>query len=524
MRGVLFASCLGVLLTSWSLPIPEDATRLSATPSPRMQSALDETQKLIASDAARTDNFGFSVALQGDRALIGTPLVATSAGSQAGAAYVFERVDGVWTEQAKLLASDGDRSDNFGVSVALDGDRALIGAPGHDSGGLGAGAVYVFEGSSGSWSQSQKLTAADSEPGDEFGTTVSLDGPRALIGAHREGTDTSPFEGAAYVFDLTGGTWMQTQKLKAGDATPGDKFGTSVSLDGDRALIGAPEDDIGAAGDDGSAYVFDLVAGVWSEAQKLTASDATTLDYFGESVALDGDRALIGAYGDDPGTGGNYGSAYVFDLAGGSWNETTKLTAGDGTSLDWFGYAVALEGDRALIGAWGDNTDRGDRVGSAYVFDLVGGSWSESAKLEASDALQGEQLGTSVSLDGDHALLGAPAADINNVEIDAGAAYVYTLPDPVAVDPSVGEERLWISQTWPNPASRTATLRLHLQRPEAVQVTVLDTRGRVVWTMWELVPSGASELEVPVAGLAPGVYGVRVETAGQAATRRLIVI
>ena len=478
-----------------------------------------EEHKLVASDASGTDNFGFSVALQGDRALIGAHLVGDAA-FQAGAVYVFERVGGVWIEMAKLLSPNGARTYAFGSSVALDGDRALIGEPGQHSESLRAGAVYVFEGSAGSWSLSQTLTPADGGEGDRFGASVSLDGTRALIGSPRNDTVDNNDEGSTYVFDLSGGTWTQTQRLTASDAIPGDWFGISVSLDGDRALVGTAQ---GGANDDGSAYMFDLSNGTWSETQKLTASDAMAFDYFGRSVSLDGDRALIGAYGDDPGTGGNYGSAYVFDLSNGTWSETAKLTPSNSESTDWFGYAVTLEEDRALIGDWADNTDRADRAGSAYVFDLVEGAWRESLQLEASDAVQADLLGISVSLDGDHALVGAHSADLG-VEIDAGAAYIYTVPDPVTADPPVGEEPLWVSQVWPNPASQTATLELRLQRAGMAHVMVFDTRGRTVREMQPSFPSGVSKLDVPTDGLAPGAYGIRIEVSGETATRRLNVV
>ncbi|GAB5535506.1 MAG: hypothetical protein Rubg2KO_17550 [Rubricoccaceae bacterium] len=516
MRGFLLTPILSVFVLPWGLPVPEGTEDLMTSDYSFVQRVQDEEQKLIASDASGTDNFGFSVALSGDRALVGAHLVGTNGEFQSGAAYVFERVDGAWVETATLTAPDAARSDNFGTSVALDGDRAFVGAT---ATAIRPGAVYVFDWAAGSWTLSQKLTAPDAQPGDEFGISVSLDGDRALIGAHQNGTETNTREGAAYVFDLAGGTWTQTQKLTATDAAVGDGFGISVSLDEDRALIGASR---GEPNDNGSAYVFDLVSGSWSETQKLSARNTMPLDYFGISVSLDGDRALIGAYGDDPGEGGNYGSAYVFDFSSGTWSETTKLTATDGESTDWFGFAVALDGGRALVGDWADNTDRGDRVGSAYVFDLVDGRWSESVYLEASDALQGEQLGISVALDGNRALVGANSADIG-IEINAGAAYSYTLPDPVANEDAA--DRAVTLTVAPNPVASHGTVTLELTEAADVTVALYDALGREVAQLAEgPYSAGRHSLALATDDLPVGVYVIRAQLGNTVCTTRLTVV
>ena len=326
----------------------------------------DAFQKILAGDGAANDNFGISVSLDGDRALIGA-YFDDEGGSFAGSAYVFKRTGNTWVQEQKLTASDKAASDRFGVSVSLDGDRALIGAYWDDNGQANTGSAYVFKRTGNTWVQEQKLTASDRGTYDQFGISVSLGGDTALIGANQNDHGGSANAGSAYVFKRTGSTWVQEQKLTASDKAFNDQFGISVSLSGDTALIGAYRDDDGGSSA-GSAYVFKSMGTNWLQEQKLTASDKAASDRFSISVSLDGDRALIGAYWDDDG-GTDAGSAYVFKRTGTTWAQEQKLTASDKAAGDSFGISVSLDGERALIGAYQDD-DRGNNTGSAYVVEL----------------------------------------------------------------------------------------------------------------------------------------------------------
>ena len=370
-----------------------------------------ETQKLLPSDGAEEDFFGQSVSFDGDTALIGAYYDDNGKGS----AYVFTRSGDTWTQQAKLLASDGATWDWFGYSVCLDGDTALIGAYQDDDTAEHCGSAYVFVRSGITWTQQAKLLAADGAYLDAFGAAVSLSGDTALIGTPGD-DDKGPESGSAYVFTRSGTTWTQQAKLLASDGAADDNFGWSVTLDGNTALIGAgTDDDTGA--DSGSTYVFTRTGTVWTQQQKLVASDGAAGDYFGTSLSLDGDTALIGATGDDD--SGNWsGSAYVFLRAGTTWTQQQKLIPSDCSEGDNFGIAVSLDGDTALIGAYND-----DYKGSAYVFTYAGSIWTQQAKLLASDGTMGDWFGYSVALDEDTALIGAPSTDDNGW--DSGSAYLF---------------------------------------------------------------------------------------------------
>jgi len=248
--------------------------------------------------------------------------------------------------------------------VSVDGDTALISARNNDDGGTDSGSAYAFVRSGTSWSQQQKLTAADAAAGDHFGG-VSVSDDTALIGAPDDddgGTDS----GSAYVFLRSGTTWSQQQKLTASAPAAGDHFGGSVSVSNDTALVSAiGDDDFGQSS--GAAYIFVRSGTTWSEQQKLTASDPDQFEGFAAVVSVSGDIALIGAPSDDDG-GNTAGSAYVFLRSGSAWSQEQKLTASDAAPSDIFGYSVSVSGDTALVGAPSDDDDSGGNSGSAYAF------------------------------------------------------------------------------------------------------------------------------------------------------------
>jgi len=374
-----------------------------------------EIQKLLPSDGAASDYFGYSVSLDGDTALIGAYYDEDN-GEHSGSAYVFTRTGTTWAQQAKLLASDGTAYDLFGSSVSLSGDTALIGAVDDDN-GVDSGSAYVFTRTGTTWTQQAKLLASDGAADDLFGYSVALSGDTALIGAVCDDDG----RGSAYVFARTNTTWTLQQKLLSPDGTINDFFGGSLSLSGDTALISVHGDDDNGA-QSGSAYVFTRSGTTWAQQAKLLASDGAAIDYFGYSVSLSGDTALIGADGDDD-NGVDSGSAYVFTRTGTTWAQQAKLLASDGAVYDSFGWSVSLSGDTALIGTPFDD-DNGNSSGSAYVFTRIGTSWIQSAKLLAADGAAADRFGWRVSLSGNTALFGVRWDEDNGV--NSGSAYMFT--------------------------------------------------------------------------------------------------
>jgi len=403
--------------------------------------AITET-KLTASDAAAVDVFGTSVSISGDTAIVGADSDDDN-GFNSGSAYIFTRTGGVWSEQAKLIASDGARNDRFGNSVSISGDTVIVGAfldddacPSDEL--CNSGSAYIFTRTGGVWSEQAKLIASDAAAGDGFGRSVSISGDTVIVGALSD--DNGFNSGSAYIFTRTGGVWSEQIKLIASDSTIGDVFGWSVSISGDTAIVGVPGDnDLSGSPSTGSAFIFTRSGeGVWSEQAKLTDVLGEAGDKFGESVSISGDTAIVGVPGDDsetvPGdTGVDFGSAHIFTGSGGVWIEQAKLTASDAARQDNFGNSVSISGDTAIVGV-PSNDDDGNSSGSAYIFTGSGGVWIEQ-KLTASDAAETDLFGISVSISGDTAIVGTPLDDDDGN--GSGSAYIYELTTntpPTALD------------------------------------------------------------------------------------------
>jgi len=279
--------------------------------------------------------------------------------------------------QTKLVASDPTIRPYFGLAVDVEGSTAVVGARVSPKGGPGTqtGAVYVYESSSGLWSEQAKLTPSDGQPYDYFGNAVAFGGNTALAGAWRHGTG-----GAVYVFERSASTWTEVHKLVANDAGPLDAFGFSVAFSGDTFVAGAPQNDTLAGIDAGSAYVFVRSGNNWVQQAQLTPAGAGADELFGYSVSVDGDLAVVGAYKGLPG-GNEFGAAYVFRRNGTAWSEEAELVSSGGEQ-NGFGSTLAVSGTTVVAGRLYD----GLTIGSAHVFERSGTSWSQTAELVASNA------------------------------------------------------------------------------------------------------------------------------------------
>ncbi len=349
--------------------------------------------------------FGRSVSINGDYAIVGADTIDFK-----GSAYIFKREDANWIQQAKLLASDAARGDMFGMSVAISGDLAIVGAQGDNS---YRGSAYIFKRIDVNWVQQTKLLASDGAASDMFGSSVSISGDWAIVGA--EGDDGS--RGSAYLFKRDGTIWSQKAKITASDGVEGDMFSCPVSISDDYVIAGAMNAD-GSEIDSGAAYIFVRDGNNWNQQAKLIASDGAEGDMLGCSVSLKDQFAIAGAFYAE-GSVPYSGAAYVFVRDGNSWTQQAKLAASDGAESDQFGAAVSIDGLHAFVGAIQDD-DNGADSGSAYVFIRDGNSWSQQEKILASDGAAGDQFGYSVSIDAGFAIVGAECDD--NLK---GSAYVF---------------------------------------------------------------------------------------------------
>lgn len=374
---------------------------------PAVGQTVNETAKLLPSDGAWADEFGWSVAVSGTTALVGARRDRDN-GLDSGSAYLFDTTTGQQT--AKLLPDDGAAEYWFGFSVAISGTMAVVGAFGDSDNGALSGAAFLFDTTTGQ--QIAKILPDDGSVEDNFGFSIAFSGTTIIVGAIG-GDINGDFSGSAYVFDAT--TGQQIAKLLPSDGAEQDWFGESVAISGTTAIVGSVyDDDNGNAS--GSAYLFNTTTG--QQIAKLLPDDGAAEEWFGESVAISGTTALVGARWDDE-NGTASGAAYLFDTITGQ--QIAKLLPDDGVVGGQFGRSVAFSGDTALVGASGDN-DNGEFSGSAYLFDATTGQ--QIVKLLPSDGAERDKFGVSVALSGTTVVVGAYFDDENGT--DSGSAYVFT--------------------------------------------------------------------------------------------------
>ncbi len=339
--------------------------------------------------------------------------------------------------ETKLKASDPELSDQFGQFVAISGDGAyaIVGAPQEDTGGNAAGAAYIYVRSGNSWSQQQKIVSSNIGAGDEFGCAVSMnsDGTYAIVGAWAEDT-TGSQAGSAYIFTRSGSTWTQQAQIQASPAASNDYFGISVEItpDANYAIVGA----YFSSGTNGAAYVFSRSGSTWTQQAKLVASDAASADYFGWHVAIssDGSYAIVGANGqeDTGNSNDNHGASYIYVRSGSTWTQQAKIQSSDTAAGDKFGWRVAINSDGTYAAATSYLSPTGGvtEAGGVYVFTRSGTSWTQQAKLVASDAASYDFFGKGLAINssGDIIAIGAPRNDRGGTyaEEDSGAVFIFT--------------------------------------------------------------------------------------------------
>jgi|GEM_PF-4992489 len=382
---------------------------------------LNIEEKFTAPDTGPGDALGAGVAINHQYALAGAPH-AEGNNANSGACYIYRKNGGSWLQPQKLQALDGTAGDKFGFSVSIWGDYAIVGAPEKDDNGSNSGAAYVFFRNGNTWQQQAKLNASDAQAEDFFGYAVSIHGDYALVGAFQDG-DGGQYSGSAYVFHRVGNTWQQEAKLVAADADVNDQFGYSVSLYGDEALIGAFGDSEYSEYA-GAAYIFERSGTAWTQQTKLTASDAGEYFQFGTSVSLEADRAAIGSPGE------NAGAAYLFEKVAGTWTEKSKIVPADGAIADSFGNAISLKDGALVVGSPSDD-DNGDASGSAYIYLSKDGIWKLFSKIKANDATMQDNFGVGVAIDSMNVLVGAPADDVVGVNSGSVYFFEYARKLPV---------------------------------------------------------------------------------------------
>ncbi len=389
--------------------------------------------KILAPDGGPEDHFGYLVALSEHYGLISAHLSRADRDDspRVGSVYVVRQDGGKWALYDRLFPPLGESGDHFGAAVAISGQYAIVGADRDRINGIESGSAYIFRQRDDSWILDAKLIPPDTLRHCDFGLSVSIDGQYAAVGAAKQG---DPDPGSVYVFqrsptagwvpDDLGGVFPYG-KIVPPDGQPADAF-RMVSLNGDRLIVGAYGQDA-SGGASGAAYVFrrDPAIG-WvadsvagaSVPGKILPYDNDAGDHFGKSVALSGDRAAVGAWLDDNECGHNAGSVYIFEWDGQSWIQQAKLLAADGAAEDHFGYYISLDGDQLGVSAH----DKDGQTGAAYIFRYDGEQWVQDARLRGADTDSGDYFGA-ISISGGNALIGAFGQKDNGYK--AGSAYMF---------------------------------------------------------------------------------------------------
>ncbi len=491
----------------------------AGTPPP----AFQEIDKLVAGDRAEYDQFGSSVAISGDYAIVGAINADDTIdwNGRPGAAYIHMRSGDSWIQQQKIIPSEAIFDSEFGVSVAIDGDYAIVGArdEGVDTGNwvYSAGAAYIFVRNGNTWIQQQRIVANDPGYFAFFGSSVAISGDYAIVGAPYDDHFGLSNIGSAYIFVRNGNTWTQQQKLLNGQGDASDMFGTSVAMSGDYALVGCPGYSIN--GNRGAAFIFKRNGTTWPQQQRIQVSPATYYNRFGQSVAINGDQLIVGAPNEDEvwDQDLNIGAAYIFVRSGNTWSQQQRIEASDRENQDRFGLSVAISADHAIVGAqYEDHDTTGGNAlndaGSAYIFvrsDTVG-LWIQLQKVVASDRAANDQFSVSVAIDGDHALVGAHWEDEDefgtNTLYDAGSVY-YLVLDTGQLDISTGSDLTHTTTdllVFPVPTSDV--LNVVLPDTRAYRADVIGMDGRLVLPLGIL----RSRMPVDVSTLTSGAYLLRL--------------
>jgi len=374
--------------------------------------------KVAPNDCQTEDQFGSAVDVSGNNAIVGA-YGNDDRADNAGAAYLLHFNGKKWQPVQKLSAIDGDEYDFFGCSVSIDNNHAVIGAYGDDDHGNNSGSAYIFEKDGNFWYELAKLKAQDSKSSDYFGCSVDVSGKYIIAGAYGA-QDNGSHSGAAYIFVRDTNGIYQQQKLIAGDSQPFDYFGYSVSISGDYAIIGAYGKSYHGE-KSGAAYIFKRIGRRWRQFIKLVPYDGAKNDYFGRSVSISGQYAIVGAIGKDD-DGNDAGAAYIFKRTGYYWSRYAKIHPVNLRNNSCFGASVNISDDLAIVGALGDNMN-GLRTGAAYVYQLKKSRWHQIAMFRPHDGSDDDFFGCSVAISGHRIIAGAYGNDANGEK--SGAAYLY---------------------------------------------------------------------------------------------------
>ncbi|MBU1653063.1 T9SS type A sorting domain-containing protein, partial [bacterium] len=465
--------------------------------------------------------FGEHVAIDGEWAVVGAHRD-SEAGSSVGAAYIYHLEGSTWVEYDKIFPSDPDSLWYFGSDVDISGDRIIAGTSSHDN---DRGAAYVFELQGGSWTEIGKLTPSNGYANCHFGETVGIDGNYAVVGAESDKIPPNIETGAIYIFRQEGSNWIEYPKIVPEDIAGYDDFGAAVAISGDYIIASAPANNP-VYETSGAIYIYHREGTEWSQQDKVWALDDDQCNFFGYSVDIDGDNFVVGDLGWDNDPANNYdnrGAAYVFERNGNSWFEAARLLADDGVASDNLGRSVGISGDFVIAGS-PSHGELGYNSGAAYLFSGSGGSWSQMEKITAGDGGEDQVFGYAVAVGTDHLIVGKPWDD--DMGEDAGSAYVYSDLIPVEPEDIPGQiSRFILHQNYPNPFNSQTCISFYLPAATSVLLEVFDLNGRRVSILADgEYHAGGWSVNWDADHLASGIYLYHFATENFSYTRKMVLL
>lgn len=415
----------------------------------------EERGKFFASDPQEGANFGHSLDLDGDVAIIGA--FTNDNGIQNGSAYIFRFNGQQWVEEAKLIPSDGRERDDFGISVAIDDDVAVVGA--YQKVNEGPGKAYVFRYDGQAWNEEAILIAPDGQPLDYFGWSVAISGDVAAAGAYLDDNENGAQAGAAYLWRFYEEEWLFEARVVASDGGMNDAFGYAVALEDQLLVVGAEGEEFSS----GAAYVFRRVGKAWVAEAKLVASDRELFDAFGRHIAISGRAVLIASVGDRP-----KGSAYLFRNNGHRWIEEDKVVPVDETT--GFADTISIDDALVIIGASFDD-ERARRAGAGYVYRFDGNRWPQVQKIFASDGEEFDNFGSAAAISGSCFLIGARGAEVQGIR--QGVTYAERLSS--CVNECTGGERIRKAECKYSSRMNSLLVQLHRGSPRDTFDVILNS-------------------------------------------------
>lgn len=481
-------------------------------------------ESLGKEDLHKQNHFGAAVALEGSRALIAAPSEIVTDQNYQGAVYVFENQN-QWIETTRLEASDGDAYDYFGQDVAVVGNVAAVGAPGKRM-----GAVYIFTETGGIWQEKQiiepELPTGQGFNPMRFGNTIALSEDFLFVTAPAMLTESLLRKSVVFVYQRTDAGWVFLEQLASPEGDNEAKFGKALAVHGNRLIVGAPEAN-GGATKSGAAYFYEWENGTWTFKHTFLYPESNAYEHFGVSVDIDGDQVVIGSlmHVFEP-TEGPVGTAHIFVYSGATWFHAGMLSSPHTKRNDFYGESVAIEGNLAVVSAVRSDHSNATDAGSVHIFRQDNGFWSEVYRLipTEEEAQSHMYLGGAIALSGLNLLVGAPLAD--NLNDDSGNTYIHNLT--LLVDTEQQGETLdyALYPNNPNPFSNFTTIQFDLPQAGVVQVQVFDVGGQLIETLANeryLAGEGYALTWLP-RHLPAGTYYIRLRTGKHLATIKAVYI